>query len=216
MGSATQLQQTVDPTGALSQLDLNTQDISNIMDQFNTLQDNLTGGNITQNQQNIIVFDDTTNRVLIGYQTVLQQWGLFVSQPGVDVTMANADQLIFNSEQDVFKIIKSGSAVIPACDIGNTTSVTIDHNLGFAPAFLAYISYPAFESFPATIAALPTLSVQNTGLDTGKVAILTDVENVTDTSMDFVTQFNNINGYSGTIPESSVQYYLLQESSASS
>lgn len=144
------IQQTVDPTGILSQLDMHEQDISNIIDQFNQLQDQLNGGNITQNQQNIIVFDNTTNRVLIGYQQVLQQWGMFVSQPGIDVTTATAAQLIFNSQQDVFKVVQSG-ILVPSSDFttsdpgtgkwgsDSTTLVQVAHNLDFTPSLQSFI-----------------------------------------------------------------------------
>lgn len=133
-----QIQSSTDITGALSQTDLNAQDIQNIIDEFNKFQDQYTAGNIQQNQQSIIVFDDSTNRVLIGYQTVLQQWGLFVSKPGVDVTEATADQLVFNSEQDVFKIVSkvpiSVSVVAPGAFYGQTV---IPHGLDYTPSFQA-------------------------------------------------------------------------------
>lgn len=136
-----QLQQVNDPTNALSQVGLNNQDISNLIDEFNRLNDSLTGGNIRQNSQNIIVFDNTTNRVLIGYQTVLQAWGMFVSKPGVDVTSATADQLIFNSNQNIFKIATkipltlTYSHTNPNSEF-RTTSVA--HGLTYLPGFLAF------------------------------------------------------------------------------
>jgi hypothetical protein len=144
--SIVQLEASTDPTGALSTVDLNTQDISNLIDNFNQLQSQLQGGNITQNPQNIIVFDGTANRVLIGFQTVLQLWGLFVSLPGVDVTTATANQLLFNSNQDVFNIIDKIPSSIPQFNTtygGSETSggvlLTVPHGQTFTPIVEVYV-----------------------------------------------------------------------------
>lgn len=188
------------------------------MDQFNTLQDNLTGGNITQNQQNIIVFDDTTNRVLIGYQTVLQQWGLFVSQPGVDVTMANADQLIFNSEQDTFKIVK----IVPV-DLSFTLSasagtfglVQVPHNLTFTPAYDAYITIdPVF----ASLTDVGTVNITNPFTIFGLSGTTMQPEVYGSVTVDDTNiNFEIITRVVGTDTlNNSALVYLLQETSTSS
>lgn len=131
-----EIQLTTDLTGALSQTDLNTTDIQNIVDEFNKFQDQYSSGNIQQNQQNIIVFDDNTNRVLIGYQTVLQQWGLFVSQIGIDVTQATADQMLFSSSQN---ITGTGQVLVGSTDTFTTVTTPIAHGLPFTPKVTAFI-----------------------------------------------------------------------------
>ncbi len=135
------LQLPQDLTGTLNGMDLLNMGVKDIIDEFNRLQDGLSGGNIRQNRQNIVVFDDTTNRVLIGYNTQLQLWGLFVSKPGIDVLTATADQLIFNSNQDTFKIVKivpislTYAHTSPASEYHQTS---VAHGLSYVPAFLAF------------------------------------------------------------------------------
>lgn len=213
------LQQTVDPTGALSELDLHDQDISNIIDQFNQLQDQLNGGNITQNQQNIIVFDNTTNRVLIGYQQVLQQWGLFVSQPGVDVTTATADQLIFNSEQDTFKIVKiidlSLSVTISPDNTPGYSIVSEPHGLTYIPAYLAYITLdPTVAADGASTTGHIVSPAMTYGTLAGNVSIFSiSTVSADATNVYFDTEMGK-SYLSGTY-NFSAQVYLLQESAVS-
>jgi len=125
-----------DLTGKMSQSDLNAQDISNIIDEINKIQDAQTG-HIQQTNLATIINDGTTNRILNGYQSVLDQWGLFVSKAGVDVTKATVDQLIFNSNQDIFKITKkvpiSLSITTPGSYFGQTS---IAHGLDYVPSFV--------------------------------------------------------------------------------
>lgn len=72
------------------------------------------------------------------------EWGMKVAQAGVDVTTATDSQLIFNSQQDVFKIVQTGSTslFLPFTGGGIQTSVssTIAHGLGYVPAFIGYLT----------------------------------------------------------------------------
>lgn len=216
----TTLEQTVDPTGALSSLDLAQQDISNIIDQFNQLQNQLNGGNITQNQQNIIVFDNTTNRVLIGYQAILNAWGLFVSQPGIDVTQATTDQLIFNSNQNVFKIIKivpiELSFVLNTDGTVSFGEATLAHGLNFTPAYVAFITIDSVLA-DLSIAGVtngpnPFLIFGDAPTDTLKPELFAQVL-VDATTVYFSIQTTASGG--ATVNNSAV-VYLLQESAVSS
>lgn len=65
-----------------------------------------------------------------------------LSQSGFDVATATDDQLIWSSDFNMFKIVQSGTAVIPALTgvtgTGVLATVNAFHNLGHAPSFLAY------------------------------------------------------------------------------
>ena len=65
-------------------------------------------------------------------------YGIKVSKYGYDVNTANSEQLILNSSNNILQIFDRGTATINV-PVGETTgSVTIQHNLGYAPGFLAY------------------------------------------------------------------------------
>ncbi len=134
-----------DLTGKMSQSELNAQDISNIIEEINKIQDTQTG-HIQQTNLATIINDGTTNRILNGYQSVLDQWGLFVSKPGIDVTKATADQLIFNSNQDIFKIALSDTATL-SYDGNVNTFLTIPHGLLTIPIVSAYVQLPNDANF---------------------------------------------------------------------
>lgn len=98
-----------------------------------------------------IANDGGTNKAIFGFNPALNLWGSFVAKDGIDV-MKNTDpsQLIFNSNQDVFKIVKSLSVGFPGVTatvgVGSTVNVTaasaiiIPHGLGYIPAFIAYLN----------------------------------------------------------------------------
>lgn len=80
--------------------------------------------------------------------------GLKVAKSGVEVSAATNDQLIFNSNQDVFKIVKTGTASITPPSSwggGNAQTVTIVHSLSSSPAFLVYVNNPV--GIPGTVYA---------------------------------------------------------------
>lgn len=82
--------------------------------------------------------------------TGVAQFGLFpdgstalkVSQPGVEVATASNDQLIFNSAQDIFKIIQTGDGTIPEVitSSGVLNSIVLPHGLSFIPIAFIYIN----------------------------------------------------------------------------
>lgn len=214
--AVTTLEASIDPTGALSQLDLNTTDIGNIIDQFNQLQNQLNGGNITQNEQNIIVFDNTTNRVLIGYQTVLQAWGLFVSKVGIDVTAATASQLIFNSNQDTFKIVSSGSVSFAVGSLvpGASTTSVVAHGQTGVPAVIAFVNgtgstYLTAGEYYSVSVAIP---VAVGGVYQAGIVYYFTVDTVNITFI--VSNYTSLNPVTD-IGTAVFKYYILQETASS-
>lgn len=85
--------------------------------------------------------DDTgTRRVLLG-KGASGFYGLKVSEEGVDVYTATDDQLIFNSSQNLFKIVRSstGSVTVGSGDSYTTVTTTIPHGLNFTPIVLGFV-----------------------------------------------------------------------------
>lgn len=107
--------------------------------------------NITSSQTGKVFIDDAQDR-LIAYDGI-NNLALFgkddagqvvvkVAKPGFDANSATDDQLIFNSNQNIFKIIYSGVVTLPAVTLpaGAATArvVSFTHNLGYIPVVNAY------------------------------------------------------------------------------
>lgn len=72
--------------------------------------------------------------------------GIKIAQTGIDVLTATVSQLVFNSANNLFKIVKSGTASLDVPDpftAGSSVSATIPHGLSITPAFLAFVNIPA-------------------------------------------------------------------------
>lgn len=88
-------------------------------------------------------FDQTNSRMLEGLLPD-GSYGLWVSPPGVDVATADPNtpgQLIFNSNQNIFKIVKKVPiSMTYSHTVGSSEyhQVSLAHNLGFTPAFSAF------------------------------------------------------------------------------
>lgn len=88
-----------------------------------------------------IIKDDTGTPVVI-----LSKNGLQTTSPGsgIDVTSATNDQFTFNSEQDIFKIVKKIKSNIPAFSWVSATSasslLTVAHGQSVTPLINVYVS----------------------------------------------------------------------------
>lgn len=101
----------------------------------------------------------TTNQVLMGNQPTFGE-GFFVTKPGIDVAQANStEDFVFNSNQNVFKIVKSGTLRSPALSLSDpgvgvfdTTAAasSVPHDLGYIPAIISYVFQPGqtYEPMP--------------------------------------------------------------------
>ena len=71
-------------------------------------------------------------------------YGLKVSKPGKSVYSTNQQDLSFDSSfQAIMRLVDSGSGnqAIASGATGQVTTVTVAHNLGYAPFFQAFISW---------------------------------------------------------------------------
>jgi len=157
-----------------------------------------------------------TPRILFG-EGPDQFYGMKVSQEGFDVTGAADSELVFNSSQNVFKIVMSGTTTIPAYTMasagvtntytGSSTVVSIAHNLGYRPAVLAFIDDGTYFT------PIPR-SISNAG-GTGGGMYTTDIlVGVTSTAIEFTSSSVGYGAYSfagQSIVSRPVRYYLLQE-----
>ena len=76
-----------------------------------------------------------TQRVLLGQRGT--DYGLWVSEPSVDVLTATDDQLLLNPTRKQFQIIDRGT--IPSQSTTTYQVYTLTHaNWGFTPLFFAY------------------------------------------------------------------------------
>lgn len=134
---------------------------------------------VTRGSQ-IILGADGFPQILSGNQPTFGN-GFFVAKHGVDVTSSSdPSSFIFNSSQDIFKIVGSGTYTdavshttsTPSAGqfTGDTFSIaTIPHDLGYVPAIIGYlglsnggyqpIPYTDYLSFTGTIALWFTWSI---------------------------------------------------------
>jgi hypothetical protein len=163
-----------------------------------------------QDGKNVVqVFkDDTgTRRVLLG-RGKNGFYGLKVSQPGVDVYDAEDNQLVFNSQQNVFKIVASDTTTIGS-DGSTVTTREIEHGLTFTPIPLAFLNDVTITDVGANL-SLPFPTFENLNIDT-----VNDV--IQDRSRLFVSAnatklfITLLNATGSPIADLDVKYYLLQE-----
>lgn len=141
-----------------------------------------------------------------------------VAPPGMNATTADNEDLIFNSSQNVLKVVQSGTLSLTQATIadpgaGNYASDTgtlgtVNHNLGYVPAFLAYV-----ESATGVRTSLP-FTFQDT-ISSTQARWNSYYASATTTQF-FVGYRRVVIGTSSATfaPPVEVKYFLLQESAA--
>jgi len=132
-----------DPTGSMSQEDINAANISNLIDAVNGLSSST--GNILNQPTFTMVNDGTTNRALFGYNQYTGTWGIFGVPPGTDLSQATQpQQFSLTTDYPSFLSLDSGTTSLAVSfpsytgGYGNpgttqSASISVTHNLGFAP-----------------------------------------------------------------------------------
>lgn len=188
---------------------------SQIANQLNTLARDVQG------LQQVQVFKDETGtrRVLLGKQGD-GSYGLKVSKPTFDVYDATDSNLIFNSSQNVFKIVQSDTVsqtltntanVVSGAEANNPQIWPIPHNLGFSPAFLVYMTAPAGFVEGSALFQLPHTTFFNDG--TVNDGFFFTHFHATADSTNLYIKYNHLvnTDYSPSSPTFTIRYYLLQE-----
>jgi len=75
-----------------------------------------------------------------------------LAQSGIDVKTAGDENLVYNSNWPLLKIVKQGSITLP--NQASTTKI-VDHNLGYVPAFW-YISNETLDASVSNVGSFPT------------------------------------------------------------
>ena len=158
----------------------------------------------------IVINDGTANRLLMGNNGGTMQVKL--SQAGNNVLTAADNNLIWSSEFNSFKIVQTGTVVVPAIATGTvdgTATGTVTHNLGYRPSVIAFwdsgtISGPFGEG--------DEVSAQNGTSITGLVFIHEEMDIGTST-VEFSVRRNDLGNSPPSISTSSgtVRYYLSRE-----
>lgn len=202
-----------DPTGNMSLTEINSQDISNLMDAVNGLQSST--GNIIMQPTYMMVNDGTSNRAVFGYNQTTGTWGVFAVPPGADLSDAtNPQDFSLSSDVQTMIAVKTGTIVIPglttqpADNFGTLSATPIAHSLTYIPSMIAFtfadVILGAGPASQAMNIPLPT-DFQDANLNENQIFIGTDAVNI--------YAFNNWES-SGTGPISSysITYYLLNVS----
>lgn len=184
------------PLRPLNTLNSLTQNFSQITDMFRELYNRT----ITE----IFKDDSGVQRVLLG-KGANGFYGLKVSKSGFDVYDATDAQLVFNSDQNNFKIVSSFTTSITGSATSNTVT-TIAHGLGYTPAILAFLN--AGLAGGAVRTPLPTWTTLNRDDVNHVVNFRTWINAEVDGTNVYLDFFNSTASPIGPL---TVTIYLLQE-----
>lgn len=152
---------------------------------------------------------DGNKSFFIGYDPALSTRPVIrVAKDGFDAQTGADSELVFNSEQNVFKIVYAGTINIEHAANSITSIATYNHNLGYVPAIVSYW----YSATAGNYTVFPFTNTKLTGADSGKVTI-TGFASATTTTVEFSMDTPN---YAGNALYSSVdtyviKFYLLQE-----
>lgn len=172
-----------------------TQNLSQATDMFRELFD----------RQTTEIFKDDTGerRVLLG-KGANGFYGLRVSKPGEDVYTAADNELIFNSDQNIFKIVSEVNLSITASANTNNTT-TYAHGLGYTPAVIGFLNAGLVGGARTP---LPTWTSLTRDDANHQIVFRTWINAEVDGTNLYIDFFNST---AGTIGPLTVTLYLLQE-----
>lgn len=140
---------------------------------------------------------------------------LKISDDSIDVLSATDDQLIFNSQNNLFKIVESGVATVSLPSISNGASGSgsdnVAHSLGYEPLVLAWSVTTAggtqVKPFPASV--VNAKSVNTTAVT---IAYVRDEQmTVTNTDITFDITVSNSTGFAEPATDVEILYFLLTQ-----
>lgn len=153
-------------------------------------------------------------------RVILDKDGLRTSPVGVDVTTAGEDVLTFNSAQNTLKVVQTGTASQTLTNASNVVAAgeqtfTINHNLGYKPAFDVYMTTPSTYIAGLLLMKLPELYVLPAGHALGGGTIFSQFRATVSTTALTITYFHRVStDYSPSVPTFSIKYYLYRESAS--
>ncbi len=165
-------------------------------------QDGSSGAYVSTKDATVKVNDGTVNRVSLGLLAD-GSYGLKVSQEGIDVLTAGDDELVFNSGQNVLKIVDKNTVTLTRTAGDFTELVAYTHSLGYVPAVFAFI-----ELGPTAHTPIPYILVDGT---TGIINNIVKVSDVDNTQVLFSATAPSAGTSFGTTTTYVITFYLLQE-----
>lgn len=160
----------------------------------------------------IIVEDANEPRVLMGDQATFGE-GFYVTKDGFNAkTETNAANFIFNSSQNMFKIVSTGTAIVTVptpISSGTVLTTTVAHNLGVKPAFSAFVDIPIGDGsavLQGKLTGVPAFLIKSTG--SISIAATVDVDT---TNIYFRVANTAGTGVTGVDGVWTFKYYLLTE-----
>ena len=182
--------------------------------------DGIDGGlRFEQDNNRIIGRDENNIPSLIIDSDPINGFEMKISKLGIDVTSATNDQLIFNSSQNVLKVVSTGTVTLPTYNVTSgagwaSSSVAIPpnavvtHNLGGIP--MAFVFMKVTGPGGPTLLALPNT---NSGLiGSAYYSTRTDFA-INGTNLE-IGQYTITNGNVGTLVQGgqTIEYWIMQES----
>lgn len=170
----------------------------------NGTNDVITIGRQSQDQSfGMLTNDGTNNRMLIDTNGQIK-----ISQPGYDVRTAVDSQLIFNSDNNLFKVVLSGTTSL-VYDGSVNTYKTIPHGQSTIPIVLAYVQLPStatnFSPMQSQYVPMPFYQLR-TGLPAVQCVQSVDSTNI-------YLRVHDIYSSPSTPETYNFRYYVLQETS---
>lgn len=174
-----------------------------------------------------LTFDQARNRILGRQADGLARlllladgvdFYLKISDDGIDVLTGTDDQMIFNSNNNLFKIVDKGIATVSLGFNANGTQVSgsdnVAHSLGYEPLVLAWSITTSggkiLRNFPSSI--VNAKSVNTTAVTIG---YLRDEDMlVTNTDITFSITVSNSTGVAEPATDVDIMYFLLTETIA--
>lgn len=150
-------------------------------------------------------------QVLMGLQPTFGE-GFYVTKDGVDVSTAtDADDFIFNSNQNVFKIVDTDLIGV-SFSASTVSTVSIAHGLDFAPipqAFLVNVGVAG----PVTNANLPLPTFVNASVGGVTAGVVTFGSYLYCAADKVYLHFQLLNATGASPGILNIRYYLLQQTS---
>lgn len=165
-------------------------------------------------ERQIVAVQDGENKAALGFYGAANKFGLKVADDGVDVLTATDDQLVFNSEQNTFKIVGSGTVTVGSFTVtfagndwktGSATTVTIPHGLSYVPAIKAYINN-ASSYYPIPLSLTSVVTGVGGGFVVEQFRVYVDSTNIY-----FMHDGYGFNAITTNYSSATIKYYLLQE-----
>lgn len=153
-------------------------------------------------ERQIIAKQDGYNKAAFGFYGVSGKFGLKVAKDGYDVLSTEDSNLVFNSEQNSFKIVASDTLRINATALGSGYGSSVEHSLGSPPIVVASVKSP---NDPAGVYRMCPYSRWNSSTNYIAVDVYSQANTIT-----FNVDLGSAAG-SGNIGEWVFKYYILQE-----